>query len=103
MGAGERNGQKLRPGSAWPEKSKVRGEKNLKEILHDIVAAIIGEEAKIEINEKEKDGTIILELSVDKENMGKVIGRKGKIAKAIRVFVKACASESNKKVSVDIL
>jgi len=71
--------------------------------LHDIVAAIIGDDAKIDINEKEKEGTIILELSVDKENMGKVIGRKGKIAKAIRVLVKACASEANKKVTVDIV
>ena len=71
--------------------------------MHDIVAAIIGDDAKIDINEKEKEGTIILELSVDKENMGKVIGRKGKIAKAIRVLVKACASEANKKVTVDIV
>ena len=75
----------------------------MKEILHDIVAAIIGDEAKIEINEKEKDGMIILELSVDKEDMGKVIGRKGKIAKAIRTVVKACANRDSKKVSVEIL
>ena len=75
----------------------------MKEILHDIVAAIIGGDAKIEINEKEKDGMIILELTVDKENMGKVIGRKGKIAKAIRTVVKACANRDNKKVSVDII
>jgi len=75
----------------------------LKDILHDIVAAIIGGDAKIEINEKEKDGMIILELSVDKEDMGKVIGRKGKIAKAIRTVVKACANRENKKVSVDII
>ena len=82
---------------------KVRRDDLLKEILYDIVAAIIGENAKIEINEKEKDGVIILELSVDKENMGKVIGRKGKIAKAIRTVVKACANRENKKVSVDII
>ena len=75
----------------------------MKEILHDIVAAIIGDDAKIEINEKEKDGMIILELTVDKEDMGKVIGRKGKIAKAIRTIVKACANRDNKKVSVEIL
>ena len=75
----------------------------MKEILHDIVAAIIGDDAKIEINEKEKDGMVILELSVDKEDMGKVIGRKGKIAKAIRTVVKACANRDNKKVSVDII
>ena len=71
--------------------------------MRDIVAAIIGEDAKIDINEKEQDGIIILELSVDKENMGKVIGKKGKIAKAVRVLVKACANAENKKVSVDII
>ena len=75
----------------------------MKEILHDIVAAIIGEEARIDIIEKEKDGMTVLELSVDKENMGKVIGRKGKIAKAIRIVVKAYANKENKKVSVDII
>lgn len=75
----------------------------MKEILYDIVAGIIGEEAKIEINEKEKDGIIVLELSVGKEDMGKVIGRKGKIAKAIRTVVKACANRENKKVMVEII
>ena len=75
----------------------------MKEILHDIVAGIIGGDARIEINEKEKDGMIILELTVDKDNMGKVIGRKGKIAKAIRTVVKACANRDNKKVSVEII
>ena len=75
----------------------------MKEILHDIVAAIIGEDAKIEITEKENNGMTVLELSVEKEDMGKVIGRKGKIAKAIRTVVKACANRQNKKVSVEIL
>ena len=75
----------------------------MKDILHDIVAAIIGEDAKIEITEKENNGMTVLELSVAKEDMGKVIGRKGKIAKAIRTVVKACANRHDKKVSVEIL
>ena len=77
----------------------------VKEILHDIVAAIIGEDAKIEITEKinETNNMITLELSVNKEDMGKVIGRKGKIAKAIRSVVKACANRHDKKVSVEII
>ena len=75
----------------------------MKEILRDIVAGIIGDDKKIGINEKEKDGMVILELTVDKEDMGKVIGRKGKIAKAIRTVVKACANRDNKKVSVEII
>ena len=88
------------PGDA----ARLKGELNLlKEILHDIVAGIIGEGATIEITEKEKDGMIVLELTVDKDNMGKVIGRKGRIAKAIRTVVKACANRENKKVSVEII
>jgi hypothetical protein len=75
----------------------------VKEILHDIVAAIIGEDAQIDITEKEKEGYFILELSVAKEDMGKVIGRKGRIAKAIRTVVKACANRDHKKVSVEII
>ena len=75
----------------------------MKEMLHDIVAAIIGEDAKIEITEKENNGMTVLELSVPKEDMGKVIGRKGKIAKAIRTVVKACANRHDKKVSIEIL
>jgi predicted RNA-binding protein YlqC (UPF0109 family) len=75
----------------------------LQEILRDIVAGIIGEDTKIDITEKEKDGMIILELSVEKEHMGKVIGRKGRIATAIRTVVKACANRQSKKVSVEII
>jgi len=79
------------------------GEEILEAILRDIIAAIIGDDSRIDITEKEKDGVTILELSVDKENMGKVIGKKGKIAKAIRVLVKAYANIENKKVSIDIV
>ena len=76
----------------------------MQEILRDIVAEIIGDDAEINIVEKDSgNGMITLELSVAKENMGKVIGRKGKIAKAIRAVMKACANRQNKKVNIDII
>ena len=76
----------------------------LQEILRDIVGSIIGEDAEININEKESAaGIVVLELSVAKENMGKVIGRKGRIAKALRTVMKACANKRNKKVIVEII
>lgn len=76
----------------------------MKEVLHDIVQSIIGSDCEIEITERIDDnGFTVLKLSVPKENMGKVIGRKGKIAKAIRTVMKACASRQNKKVSVEII
>ena len=76
----------------------------MKEVLHDIVKSIIGEECEIEITERQdENGFTVLKLSVPKESMGKVIGRKGKIAKAIRTVMKACASRQDKKVSVEII
>jgi predicted RNA-binding protein YlqC (UPF0109 family) len=79
-------------------------ESNLQEILRDIVTAIIGEEAEINITEKNSgNGMIVLELSVASENMGKVIGKKGRIAKALRTVMKACANKRNQKVVVEIV
>jgi len=76
----------------------------LREVLRDIVADIIGEDAEINIVEKDNgNGMIVLELSVAKENMGKIIGRKGKIAKALRAVMKAVANKRNKKVSIEII
>ena len=76
----------------------------MQEILRDIVGAIIGEDAEININEKNNaNGIIVLELSVAKENMGKVIGRKGRIAKALRTVMKACANKRNQKVIIEII
>ena len=54
-------------------------------------------------NEKEDEKNIIIELKVDASDMGKVIGRQGRIAKAIRAVVKAASSKCDKKVSVEIL
>lgn len=76
----------------------------MKEMLIDIVASIVTKPSEIKVTEKINDnGTIILELSVSKEDMGKVIGRKGKIANAIRTLVKAAAIKSEKKVTVEII
>ena len=53
--------------------------------------------------EKQQDRQVTLELHVDEDDMGKVIGRQGRIAKAMRTVVKAAATRENKKVSVDII
>ena len=54
------------------------------------------------VTEKETENSIILELHVAPDDMGKVIGKQGRIAKAIRTVVKAAASRDDKKVIVDI-
>ena len=55
------------------------------------------------VTENEKEDAVIIELKVGPSDMGKVIGRQGRMAKAIRTVVKAASSKSSKKVIVDIL
>ncbi len=76
---------------------------NLQETLLDIAKAIVDtpEEVKVTVTENEK--SVTLTLSVAPSDMGMVIGRHGKIAKAIRTVIKAASVNSGKKVSVDIV
>ncbi len=76
---------------------------SLKDILTDIAKAIVDcPEEVIVTEERDSDGNILLTLTVAPEDMGKVIGRHGKIAKAIRTVVKAAANSIKTKVSVEI-
>lgn len=76
---------------------------DFKKMLYDIVAPIVNEPDKISINESESaQDSILLELSVAPDDMGKVIGKHGKIAKAIRTVMKAAANQTGKKVTIDI-
>ena len=58
---------------------------------------------EVVVTEKETDKTIVLELKVATDDVGKIIGKQGKIAKAIRSVVKAASSKCDKKVIVDII
>ena len=76
---------------------------DLKNLLCDIVAPIVDDPDSISITENEIDAeSIVLELSVAPDDMGKVIGKHGRIAKAIRTVIKAAANSTGKKVTVDI-
>lgn len=75
----------------------------MKEMLELLVKDLVDNPDKIEIAEKEDGKIITLELKVDPSDMGKVIGKQGKIAKAIRVLMKAYAVKENKKVNVEII
>ena len=57
----------------------------------------------VRVTKREEDDSVIIELSVDPEDTGKVIGKQGRIAKAIRAIVKAASVNDEKKVVVDIL
>lgn len=76
----------------------------MKEVLEIIAKALVDNPDKVSIKEIEnEDSSITYELSVAESDMGKVIGKQGRIAKALRTVVKAAASRENKKVSVDIV
>ena len=75
----------------------------MKEMLEILVKYLVDNKDKIEITEKVDNNDVTLELRVDPSDMGKVIGKQGRIAKAIRVLMKAYATKEGKKVNVEIL
>lgn len=75
----------------------------MKELLTYIVASLVSEPDAIAIEEKINGDEIVYELRVAPSDMGRVIGRHGRIAKEIRTLMKAAGSRENKKVSVDII
>ncbi|MBE6003233.1 MAG: KH domain-containing protein [Lachnospiraceae bacterium] len=74
----------------------------MKELLETIARALVQNPDDVTVTEENKDGEIVLTLSVNEQDMGKVIGRSGRIAKAIRSVMSAAASKASVKVSVDI-
>ena len=76
----------------------------MKELVEVIAKALVDNPDQVTVTETvEDDGTIVLALSVAKEDMGKVIGKKGRIAKSIRTVVKTVAIKEDKHVVVDIV
>ena len=75
----------------------------MKELVETIAKALVDSPDEVVVTEKETDKTIILELKVATDDVGKIIGKQGKIAKAIRSVVKAASSKCDKKVIVDII
>jgi len=75
---------------------------NLQETLTDIAKAIVDTPDEVKVEMTEDENSITLTLIVAAEEKGMVIGRHGKIAKAIRTVVKAASANTGKKVSVDI-
>ena len=75
----------------------------VKQVLIDVAKALVTKPEEVVVNERMEGDYLHLELSVAPEDMGKVIGKQGRIAKAIRSLMKAAAAKENKKVMVDIL
>ena len=75
----------------------------MKEVLEIIAKALVYDEYAVSVTEVEGEQSVILELRVAEGDMGKVIGKQGRIAKAIRTVVKAAASREDKRGVVEII
>jgi predicted RNA-binding protein YlqC (UPF0109 family) len=76
---------------------------NEKEFLLYIIKALVDEPDQVEINVVEGEKSTIFELKVAQSDIGKVIGKSGRIAKAIRTILNAAIARSGKRISLDIL
>lgn len=75
----------------------------MKELLTYVAQNLVDNPEQVSVSQYERDGKTVLELRVAPEDMGKVIGRQGRIAKEIRTLIRSVAQRTGKHVSVDII
>lgn len=79
------------------------GDETMKELLVVIAKSLVDNPDEVSVTEVEGDNAVVLELRVAESDMGKVIGKQGRIAKAIRTVMKSVATREQKKVLVEIV
>ena len=72
----------------------------MKDIVEYIVKSLVKEKDQVSLRESEENGETVIYVSVAEDDIGRVIGRKGKIASSIRAIIKSISSRQNKKVYV---
>ena len=75
----------------------------MKQVLETIIRNIVEDQNSVSINEKEEADKVVFEVKVSDSDMGRVIGKQGKIANSIRTVMKALGTKEHKKVSVEFL
>ena len=76
----------------------------MRELLEDLARALVSDPDAVEVEEfTEDDGTVVLELSLGEDDYGRVIGRGGRSANALRTVIKAAAVQENRRVLIDIV
>lgn len=75
----------------------------MNELLTYIIQNLVDEPDKVSVTERKADGETVFEVRVADGDMGKVIGRQGRIVKQIRILMRAVAQKKGKKVSVEIM
>ncbi|CAN5174001.1 KH domain-containing protein [soil metagenome] len=73
------------------------------ELVSYLVAAIVEDPGQVEVAEFEEGDELVLEVRVAQEDLGRVIGREGRVAKAIRTIARAAGSSEERRISVDIV
>ncbi len=75
----------------------------MKEILETIILGLVDNKDSVQINEVNGEKSVVFEVKVAEEDMGKVIGKQGRLAKSIRTLVKSIAGKEHKKVTVEFV
>ena len=75
----------------------------MKDLVEVIAKSLVDNPSEVHVNEVQGEQSVVLELRVAPEDMGKVIGKQGRIAKAIRTVVKAAALNKDQKIVVEII
>ena len=75
----------------------------MKEVLETIILNLVENKEAVSINELNGEKSIVFEVKVAEDEMGKIIGRQGKVAKSIRTLMKAIAGKENKRISLEFI
>ncbi|MBR6504383.1 MAG: KH domain-containing protein [Clostridia bacterium] len=75
----------------------------MKEVLELLITNLVEDKASVKVNQVDGEKSIIFEVRVAESDMGKVIGRQGKIAKSIRTVMKALAAKENKRITIEFI
>lgn len=75
----------------------------MKDLVEYIAKSLVDNPQAVNVTEIESDNSVVIELRVAPEDMGKVIGKQGKIAKSIRTLSKAAAAKEGKRVAIEIM
>lgn len=75
----------------------------MKELLETIIKSLVSDESAVSVNQIDGEKSIIFEVRVAQNDMGKVIGKEGRIAKAIRTIMKSLATKEDKRITVEFI
>lgn len=75
----------------------------MKDVLETIIKNLVDEKDAVSIKKVENEKTIVYEVKVDQNDMGKVIGKQGRVAKAVRTVMKAVAGKEQKRITIEFI